>query len=465
MFAELLEECVVLPDAALDAALRDVELQSRAAEARRAALVAVAINRGSYRADGHRSINGYLRATWDSGDGAISRHRKLARLVDTHPQIGDALLAGRFSVDHAHQIARLHDNPRTRAVLAVIVDGLSVDAEQTPYREFVAQIDQLVSLVDQDGAFADLADDIERRDAQLHDLNGSTELRATGGDPITTAQLVAIFESFVEGEYQRDLTARRERFGDDAERQPLDRTPAQRRYDALTSIFAAAAATPSGSKLPEPTVHILIDEQSAHDALAHAAIVLPDGDEVVIDADADETVVQGLAAELVRDPDAYRRRRCETSTGATLHPMIALRALLTAHVRRVVVNSRGVVIDYGTRQRLFTGAAREAALLLAATCGFPGCRLPGRMCEVDHVTAWSAGGPTNQANAGVECGPHNVYKHTAGIRVRHDEHGRPFHLRPDGTIILPVGQRPPDLTFDEMAELTRTRLTNLRRAS
>jgi hypothetical protein len=87
------------------------------------------------------------------------------------------------------------------------------------------------------------------------------------------------------------------------------------------------------------------------------------------------------------------------------------------------------------------------------------------MCEVDHVTPWSAGGPTNQSNAGVECGPHNVFKHTAGITVRRDERGRPFHVTPDGAIMLPVGQRPPDLSTDEMAELARARLAQLRRAS
>jgi hypothetical protein len=233
------------------------------------------------------------------------------------------------------------------------------------------------------------------------------------------------------------------------------------------SIFAAAAASPDDRRLPEPITHIVIDEQSAHDALTHAGITLPDGDEVAIDADTDpdDSLVQSLADELVRDPDAYRHRRCETSTGATIHPMVVLRALLTGHVRRVVVDSRGVIVDQGTKQRLFTGAARDAALLLADTCTFPGCRLPARMCEVDHNVPWSAGGPTTQSNANIECGPHNVFKHTADLRVRRDERGRPYHVKPDGTILLPVGQRPPDLSADEMAELARARLSNLRSAS
>ena len=50
-----------------------------------------------------------------------------------------------------------------------------------------------------------------------------------------------------------------------------------------------------------------------------------------------EAVLASLADELVADPEAFRRRRCETSTGAKIHPTVALRALLTGHVRRVVV--------------------------------------------------------------------------------------------------------------------------------
>jgi len=45
--------------------------------------------------------------------------------------------------------------------------------------------------------------------------------------------------------------------------------------------------------------------------------------------------------------------------------------------------------------------------------------------------------------------------------VRRDRRGRAYTLRPDGTIILPVGERPPDLTDDEMAELTRRRVAAL----
>jgi hypothetical protein len=80
------------------------------------------------------------------------------------------------------------------------------------------------------------------------------------------------------------------------------------------------------------------------------------------------------------------------------------------------------------------------------------------MCEVDHVTPWPAGGPTNQSNANIECGPHNLFKHRAGWTTRRDDRGRTFNITPDGTIVLPVGERPPDLTHDEAVHLVRERL-------
>ena len=268
-----------------------------------------------------------------------------------------------------------------------------------------------------------------------------------------------MFESFVEGEYQADVVARRELYGDDADQYPLARTPAQRRFDALKAVFAAAAASPEGRALPDPTTHIVIDHRSLHETFTHAGITLPNGNIADIEQACDDpATLATLADELLTDPEAFRSRRCETSTGATIHPMIVLRAVLTGHIRRVVVDSDGVVIDYGSKQRLFTGHAWSAAMLLARTCTHPGCRLPARPCEVDHITEWNDGGRTDQRNGNIKCGGHNRFKHRHRWKTRRDRHGRIYSIRADGTIVLPVGERAPDLSADELAEITRSRL-------
>ena len=472
MFEAHLDTVVDLTDQELTDALRANEAAARTAAAERAALIAVAEQRGIWCAT-HRSAAGWLRAELDCGDGTITADRKLARLLDAHPAVGDALMAGRFSVDHAHQIARIHTNPRIANLLGTIVPVLVDLAEHRSYAEFRGDIDELIAQLDADGAFADLADNIDKRTAHVTDLDGCVVIDASGGDPIQAAQLVAIFESFVDGEYQRDLAQRRSEHPDDPDQWPLPRTPGQRRFDALVAIFAAAAASPERRALPEPTVGIVIDQRSVHEAFTHAGIMLPSGDMVddqPIDADPDNTqqldqALNGLAEALVDDPDVFLDRRCETSTGSKIHPLIALRALLTGHVRRVVVDSRGHIIDYGTKQRLFTGPAREAALLLATTCAYPGCRLPARMCQVDHNQPWSTGGPTNQTNATPLCGVHNRIKHRDGLTITRDHHGRPYTQHPDGTIILPVGERPPDLTPPNPIQIIRFHIDQLRNAA
>jgi hypothetical protein len=114
-----------------------------------------------------------------------------------------------------------------------------------------------------------------------------------------------------------------------------------------------------------------------------------------------------------------------------------------------VVDSESRVIDLGHRQRLFTGAAREAAKLLVKHCEHPGCDLPADWCHVDHQVEWAVGGATA--------------KSTRRWRTKRAMNGRNYTIRPDGTIMLPVGVRPPrfppedddpdDLTPAEIARL------------
>jgi hypothetical protein len=156
---------------------------------------------------------------------------------------------------------------------------------------------------------------------------------------------------------------------------------------------------------------------------------------------ADDT--RTLLRDLLADAAAFAAMRCETSRGTLLHPHDVLRATLAGHIRRVVVDARSVPIDMGRKQRLFTGPAREAAKLLVRHCDHAGCDLPADFCEVDHVEEWNDGGATDQDNAGVRCGHDNREKHRRRTTSRRDIHGRSHTIRADGSIILPVGARPP----------------------
>lgn len=218
----------------------------------------------------------------------------------------------------------------------------------------------------------------------------------------------------------------------------------------------AAQAPGEGERQIDGVLNVLIDQHSLDGAFTRAGL-LPGGTPSELD---DETI-DSIITEAASDPTEWVDRRCETDTGQPVHPLLALRMAVGAHIRRVVVDSDGVVIDQGRKQRLFTGAAREAAKLLVRRCGHPGCNVPVRFADVDHLGEWFEGGRTDQRNSGIRCRSHNRFKHRERWRTRRDAGGRQFSIRPDGTIVLPAGARAPDFTIDEMTERARCRVAAL----
>lgn len=197
-------------------------------------------------------------------------------------------------------------------------------------------------------------------------------------------------------------------------------------------------------------MNIVADPETMDQAFAEAELVVdtPDGVETI---ELDDTVVDDVLAAAADDPVKWTSRRCVTSRGTAIHPRQLLRAALTGYVRRVVIDSQGVVVDVGRAQRFFTGAARDAATLLVQRCTHPGCTVCPEHADVDHAEEWFRdGGPTDQWNSNIACRTHNRYKSQARWRVRRDPTGRRFHQRPDGTLVLPVGARTPDLVDTDL---------------
>ena len=51
-------------------------------------------------------------------------------------------------------------------------------------------------------------------------------------------------------------------------------------------------------------------------------------------------------------------------------------------------------------------------------CSYPGCTVPGYRCEVDHITDWANGGPTDIDDLTFACGTHHKLKTHGGWTVR-----------------------------------------------
>jgi hypothetical protein len=474
-------------DTELDERLRTLELLRRRVDAEMALTVATVEQRRLYLADGHRSMKGYLRATCNSSNPDAAGHRRLAKAADGVPGLATALHSGRIGVAQAAAMARVYRNVRVRDRLVEFAAMLLELAERYCYDDFVIALARFEMLADTDGAHRTRDEQIEGRNAHVTTVGGELHLDATGGDPLVNDELEAIFRRFCEHEFRKDAADRRAEHGDDASGKPLARTAQQRSYDAFVDIMRRANAhldtATDAPAAANPLVNILCDQRTMALVLADAGLAPTtslSGDPIDPFTGLPAHHTADLLADLVADPDAFARMRCETAAGTPLHPHDVLRAALAGHIRRVVVDAQGVVIDMGRKARLFTGPAREAAKLLVRRCDHAGCDLPEDFCEVDHVTEWVDHGTTDQINAGVDCGHHNREKHRKRLTRRRSIHGQSYTIRPDGSIILPVGARPPTFPddgdsdsdpLDEVIDiacqtrLARARVRALRRAS
>jgi hypothetical protein len=446
MLATVVDNLRDLDDLGVADEFRRLELERRRVEAELAAIVAEGQRRSIHVVDHHHSMTGWLKANANYSTAQCTRLRRLARLVGDVPVIGDALSNGHIGTAQADELARVRANPRCGDRLGDSIDVLLEQAEQLSFDDARTCLRRWEILADLDGAHADRDADIANRTATVIDLDGSLYLRATGGDGLATAEMVAIFNAELEREFQADVAERTRLHGVDAPASELPRTDSQRRYDAIRSIFLKSVTAPANGRTPAPLVNIIVDQRTHEEGLAaHGLVPYPDD---------------------LPDSD-FAERRCDTDTGMVLLPDDIVRASLKGHVRRVVMNSADVVIEMGRKQRLFTGAAREAAKLMASACDHPGCGVTVTFAQVDHMVEWSDNGVTDPENSSIACGRHNPTKHTH-YRVRRTDRGYVVYHRRDGTPMLAAGRRHPDElpeTDDQITtRLARERVVSLRPA-
>ena len=324
MLATVVDTLRDLSDPALTEEFRRLELERRRIEAEMAAVVAEGQHRSIHVVDHHHSMTGWLKANANYSGAECNRVRRLARLTADVPEVGEALHAGRIGTVQADELARTRANPRCGQQLVDSIDVLLEHAEQLSFDNAHTCLRRWETLADVDGAHADRAADVEHRTASAVDLDGSLLLRASGGDPLTTAEMIAIFNAGVEHEFQADVAERTRLHGPDAPSSLLPRTDAQRRYDALRSIFRRSVTAPADGRQPTPLVNIIVDQRTFESGLAEHDLIPFPRDLGELD---------------------LAERRCETDTGINLLPTDAIRAALLGHVRRAVMNSAGVVIE------------------------------------------------------------------------------------------------------------------------
>ncbi len=366
---------------ALDERLRHIEQQRRALDAELAVGIAVAHNRQLNTVDGHHSMKGYLRASFNWSNHEVARWRSLARMIDAHPDIADAWMTGRIGLPQTIVFADTHANPRVRERLGEFVPILLDDAEQLAFDDFRIAMKHFVTRADTDGAHDARDHAIAHRDAHANEVGGSFDLHATGGDALTTAEMIKIFEKFTQHELDTDLAARR------APRRPQSRTRRRRR-------------TPRPGPHRRPTT-LLRDRRDLPPSQHRHPTRHPSG-----------------------SVGEHRHRRRH------VRPHARHRRARTHH-------------DFRRCPDRPVHRSRRPSDLLHDLMSGAG-DLPTDICHVDHNNEWVAdNGRTDQNNANIQCARHNRWKNLKRWKTRHTDDGNTYTIRADGTIILPVGARTP----------------------
>ncbi len=452
MFEAVVSHLVDLTDEELHERLGELELQQRETQAELAAAIAVADSRVLYQRDAHRSMKGYLKATCNWSAHEVARWRSWAAAVNAHAEVGDAWRRGRIGSAQVNKLAQTHGNRRVRDHLPAFVSQLVANAEELCFEDFAVTVDHFVQLADVDGAHDERDDAIEHRRARVDKNGAALDMSVFGGDGVTTDEVIGIYEAFCAAELDRDLATRAALHGSDAGNHELARTAAAARKTATIASWLRCAAAGHGAAAAQTVVNIVVDSKTFARMLAAAGLAPTSIDGVSVDPFTGLPASNTLLKDLMVDPAALQSIKCETDRGVPVHPHDVLRAALAGHVRRVVLDSNGHVVDFGRKKRLFEGPGREAAKLLVTRCQHPGCDLPSAWSDVDHNKEWVDQGETNQANAGVLCARHNRAKHHLGLARRRAANGADYTFRADGTIILPVGARIPQFDDDDVPD-------------
>jgi hypothetical protein len=335
--------------------------------------------RGIHERDGHLSAASWLVSRFRVAWGAAREHVRIARALEHMPAVRGAANEGELSMSAVRVLASARDaDPSAfERSEAMLVEAARIHS--------MHDLQRVVSFW-REAAEREQALDGEERMRARRRLYASVSLlglvRVDGdldpenGEPLLTALRAVLDAESRSGEKD-------------------DRTPAQRRADALGEICRqwldlAERPTVAGER---PHVTVTVDagalrRGSAGAELDHAGPV---------------------------GPDVARRIACDAS------------------VMRIVMAGRSEPLDVGRRTHVVPPSMRRAVIVRDRTCRFPGCDRPHTWCDAHHVVHWGDGGPTAVPNLMLLCRRHHRLIHRPrGFSVAVED-GRPLFRRPDGS--------------------------------
>jgi hypothetical protein len=280
------------------------------------------------------------------------------------PQIHAMLGSGVIDVRRAKTIDR-HTCHLTMATARSVVERIAEAAPQLTTGQLRARIKKLC--IDTDPAEAKKRYEFAvegRRIIAEPTVDGTAHLHATDLPP---DRVTAITQRI-------NKIARSLRGGDET------RTMDQLRADTYMDLLQGTGHTTRSKGV----VHMTVDLDTLTGLTEHPG-----------DLNGFTPVISDIARQIAQDqPDAqWRYTVTDTHTGQPLHT--------------------------GITRRRPTATQRRAVETRDNHCIFPGCRMPGTDCDLDHTTTWAENGPTTPNNLTTLCRPHHLLRHNGWNYTTH----------------------------------------------
>ena len=377
--AEILAD---LPDARIEEDFEELHRSMELLEVERLRRLAEIERRGLHERDGFLSAAAWLVSRFKVAWGVAREHVRIARGLDEMPVTQRALEEGEVSMSALRILATAHevDPEAFRRAESQLVEAARLHSAGDLHR--VATFWK--QTVEQERAL-DGHEQLRAR-RRLHAsptflgmVRGDFDLDPEGGETLLTA-----LGAFVDAELHSH--------GEEDER-----TPAQRRADALVEICRqwldlADMPTVAGER---PHVTVTVDADVLHDGA-------------------------GVA---------------ELDRSGPVAPSVARRLACDASIRRVVLAGRSEPLDVGRRTHVVPPAMRRAVIIRDRHCRFPGCDRPHTWCDAHHGVHWADGGPTAVPNLLLLCRRHHRLIHRPRGFSLELLDGRPVFRRPDGSLL------------------------------
>ncbi len=348
----------------------------------RAVVLVAQRDSGAWRANGDPSFEAWRARTSRTGLRAAAVEARRGDALAAMPAVRDAVDEGRVTVEHVDVVART-----AAGASAPVREALASTEGQSELLAMAARVDAgrfakaaALWAAALDRSALERGHQAQRARRFLHLAQTPDGTRISGQLDAVAGHRLRLALEAVAGKPAPDD----------------ERSPEQRRADALESLAdAALGATATGGVPVGPRASVsFVMREETWAALRE-----------------EKRVPAGTAGSAPVPPATF-------DDGVAMPPSEVARLLCDCELTRVVVDADGQPMDLGRTTRLHTAGQRRAVTARDGGCFWPGCGTPTRWCEVHHLAWWDRdGGETSVDDGALACSFHHHELHRLDLAV------------------------------------------------